>query len=72
MSKSTIQDQETVATPDLRAAGRSVPEPVEGTDILDWEASLDAPPPRRSGTIRVTLAFAGRSRPIPVDDPAAD
>ena len=38
-------------------------------DILDWDAVVVPPPPRRSGTIRVKLIYKGRSKPIPDDDP---
>ena len=38
-------------------------------DILDWEACLDSPPPRPSGTIKVHLRYRGRDKPIPVDEP---
>ena len=38
-------------------------------DILNWDAVVVPPPPRRSGTIRVKLIYKGRSKPIPDDDP---
>ncbi len=38
-------------------------------DILDWDAAITMPPPRRSGTIRVKLIYKGRSKPIPVENP---
>ena len=38
-------------------------------DILNLDAVIDAPPPRRSGTIRVKLIYKGRSKPRPVEDP---
>jgi len=38
-------------------------------DLLDWEAVVAPPPPRRSGTIRVKLIYKGRSQPIPLEDP---
>ena len=38
-------------------------------DILNWDAVVVPPPPRRSGTIRVRLIYKGRSKPIPVEDP---
>ena len=38
-------------------------------DILNWDAAIDTPPPRRSGTIRVKLIYKGRSKPIPVENP---
>ena len=38
-------------------------------DILNWDAVVVPPPPRRSGTIRVKLRYKGRSKPIPDEDP---
>ena len=38
-------------------------------DILNWDAVVVPPPPRRSGTIRVKLTYKGRSTPIPDEDP---
>lgn len=38
-------------------------------DVLNWDAVVVPPPPRRSGTIRVKLIYKGRSRPIPIEDP---
>ena len=35
-------------------------------DLLDWNAAITPPPPRRSGTIRVKLIYKGRSKPFPV------
>lgn len=37
-------------------------------DRLDWDAFIGSPPVRSHGTIDVTLSFAGRSKPLPVDD----
>jgi hypothetical protein len=51
---------------------RSTPTPVEGPDILDWDAAIDSPPPRPSGDVTVRLEPSGRSRPMPVDDPRAE
>ncbi|MCY3724443.1 MAG: hypothetical protein OXG97_19685 [Candidatus Poribacteria bacterium] len=41
-------------------------------DILNWDAVIDTPPPRRSGTIRVKLIYEEPSKPIPVEDPWKD
>ena len=38
-------------------------------DILYWDAAIENPPPRASGTIRVKLKYKGRSKPIPVENP---
>jgi len=50
---------------ELRAANHD-----DGT-ILDWEARIDESPLRPRGTIRVKLEYAGRSKPIPAEDPWA-
>jgi hypothetical protein len=42
------------------------------TDILNDEVMIDVAPDRPCGTIRVKLVYAGRSVPIPVDDPWAE
>lgn len=38
-------------------------------DILDDEVLIQADPDRPRGTIRVKLVYAGRSAPIPVENP---
>ena len=38
-------------------------------DVLNWDAVVVPPPPRRTGTIRVKLIYKGRSKPIPIEDP---
>ena len=43
----------------------------ETVDVINDEILIEAPPNRRSGTIRVKLHFAGRSTPIPAEDPWA-
>lgn len=41
-------------------------------DLLDWDAHIETPPPpRRSGTIKVTFKYIGPRKPIPLDDPYA-
>ena len=35
-------------------------------DLLDWDAHIATPPPRKSGTIRVKLKYVGRSKPMPL------
>lgn len=42
---------------------------VEDLDVLDWDVRLEPPAPRRAGTVRVTLAYRGRSKPIPIERP---
>jgi hypothetical protein len=48
------------------------PVPAPEEEILDWDVTIETPPPRPAGTIRVKLEYAGRSRPIPVSDPHED
>ena len=41
-------------------------------DILNWDITLQPPPKRPSGSVRVRLTYHGRNKPIPVDDPWLD
>ena len=41
-------------------------------DVLDWDACIECPPPRPSGTVKVRLQFRGRDQPIAVDTPQDD
>jgi hypothetical protein len=38
-------------------------------EMLDWDASIEKAPTRPSGTLIVTLEYAGRGKPTPVEDP---
>jgi len=41
-------------------------------ELLDWDAHIETPPPpRRSGTIKVSFKYVGRSKPISLNDPWA-
>ena len=51
------------------SANISVASEVQEEEILDWEAAILSAPPRPSGTLKVTLSYEGRSKPIPVDKP---
>jgi hypothetical protein len=52
--------------------GVQPPAASKGTDeMLDWDLWLPTPPPRPQGTIQVQFVHAGRSRPVPVEDPAS-
>jgi hypothetical protein len=42
------------------------------TQILDWDACIESPPPRPSGKVKVRLHFRGRDKPIPVEPPEDD
>ena len=37
-------------------------------ELLDWDAALEAPPRRSGGRIKVSLKYAGRSKPIEADE----
>ena len=37
-------------------------------DLLDWDIGVEAAPPRPSGKISVTLHYAGRGVPRPLED----
>jgi hypothetical protein len=41
-------------------------------DILNDDVMIEVAPDRPCGTIRVKLVYAGRSTPIPADDPRAE
>ena len=38
------------------------PLPVDESEVLDWDAMIDPPPPRRAGTARVRLVYGERKR----------
>jgi hypothetical protein len=46
-----------------------LPSAVDQNEVLNWDAAIEVPPSRPSGTIAVTLKYAGRAKPTPVDDP---
>ena len=48
------------------------PPSADEVDILNDDVLIEASPERPCGTIRVKLVYAGRSTPIPADDPWAD
>jgi hypothetical protein len=49
---------------------RSVnPSALQTDEFLDWDAFFAAPAPRQYGTLAVTLEFAGRKGPPPIEDP---
>ena len=37
-------------------------------ELLDWDAALEALPQRPGGRIKVSLKYAGRSKPIETDE----
>lgn len=58
-----------ITTPATRLSGRlhliaSAPHVESTEEILDWDAAIVAPPPRRCGKIRARLIFRGRGKPL--------
>lgn len=49
----------------------SRPSSEELEQILNWDFAIEAEPKRRTGTIQVTLEFAGRDKPLPEENPWA-
>jgi len=45
---------------------------ISQAEVLDWDACLETPPTRPSGTVKVRLHFRGRDEPIPVDESEDD
>jgi hypothetical protein len=44
--------------------------PIDEEELIDWDVVLKLPPSQDvTKSISVTLAYAGRSTPIPIDDP---
>ena len=67
MTKATLPPtEETKKCESMPPAPAPMP---EDSDTLDWDGSIEIPPPHRIGTIRVTLEYAGRGQPMAVPDP---
>jgi hypothetical protein len=71
MRESALRERTEGGPSGPRDQNRPVPPSVDEADVLNWDAAIEVPAPRRSGTIRASLDRAGRSRPIPVEDPAS-
>ena len=54
------------------ANSQRVPLDVDPEEILDWDACIEAAPPRPTRRIRVTLRDLGRDKPLPVEAPRND
>jgi hypothetical protein len=37
-------------------------------ELLDWDVAVEVPPQRPCGRIKVSLEYAGRSKPIEADE----
>jgi hypothetical protein len=59
-----------ILTPISLGAGRWLtPSKFYGDELLDWDAAIEVAPIRSSGTLTVTLAYAGRATPSPTREP---
>lgn len=64
-----MPDPENRKTPDHSVIPKENHESTDVPELLDWEASIETPPVRPSGTVRARLRYQGRGKPIPIDDP---
>jgi hypothetical protein len=64
-----VRFRNAIQSPAVKRYDRSLPSPASTEDLLDWDVAIQTPPPRPSGTISVTLKYAGRSIPSPAADP---
>ena len=62
-----MNDERATEVPEKKKAGPLPFEP-DG-EVLDWDAYVPPPPPKRKGTIQVRLVYKGRAKPMPVPDP---
>ena len=69
---SDVLIRESVEEAKVAPAADRLMHPAATDDRLNWDEAIEAPPARPHGTIRVTLECAGRSTPVPVDDPWAE
>ena len=51
------------------AWARPTPSKFYADEMLDWDAAIEVAPIRPSGTLTVTLKYAGRATPSPTRDP---
>jgi hypothetical protein len=66
-------DHTAIKLPESRAVASVETSPMaEEVVILNDDVMIEVAPIRACGTIRVRLVFAGRSTPIPTDDPWAE
>lgn len=49
--------------------GALLPSMAYQDEVLNWDVAIEVPPKRPSGTLTVTLKYAGRGTPTPVEDP---
>lgn len=53
----------------VTAQGWPTPSKFYEDELLDWDAAIEVAPMRPSGTLTVTLEYAGRGTPSPTTDP---
>ena len=64
-----LMEPDTRFSPEPEEILRGQPIEAPEEDMLDWDFVLTPPPPKRQGTILVELRYAGRSKPLPADNP---
>jgi hypothetical protein len=69
MMKATLR---TLKEATRQGPDHSEPEPVDGSDVLDWDVTIETPPSGRTGALWATLEYAGRSKPDLIADPLPD
>jgi hypothetical protein len=65
------QDYVIVSVDDLIQELKLAPSKFYADELLDWDAAIEVAPTRPSGTLTVTLQYAGRGKPTPIEDPWA-
>jgi hypothetical protein len=63
---------EPILHPDRPARPVEIAPTADEPDLLNDDVMIQTAPDRPCGTIRVKLVYAGRSAPIPADDPWAE
>lgn len=58
-----------ILAPLLLASQWTTPSKAHSDELLDWDAAIEVAPMRPSGTLKVTLQYAGRATPSPTREP---
>jgi hypothetical protein len=70
MAEAVALPQDMIKLPDMPEVGLVEASTTLGEpDVVNDDVMIDEAPDRPCGTIRVKLVYAGRSTPIPADDP---
>ena len=67
----TLNEGPSVSSPSPATTPR-VPVDIIPEEVLDWDACIEAAPPRPTRRIKVRLRDLGRDKPLPVEDPHSD